>query len=254
MPSMNKILTGCIALFMLSACQTTTGNVGGPQSEARSAKIDAALQRAVEDGAKKGKSPASLSVLENEYKKNSNDVETALAYARALREADYLNRALIVLAPLAGKEDASSMVLSEYSLVVLSMGNYSEAEEYARKSILKNPQNYNAYHALGIALDASGHHKQAEVAFRKGLDNWQGDPTPVMNNLALNLAEQGLLDEAVQILHRAAEAAPGRAEIERNLRIVQALQRTRDYSKPKVVPQIEPDRMVVPKQKPKRES
>ncbi len=243
------LLLGCTAALMLAACQTTDTH----QSMSRAAKIDAALQRAIEEGALKGKSPASLAALEREYKNNSTDKEKALAYARALREADYFNRAMIILAPIAGSDNAPSMILSEYALLVLEMGNYEEAEDYARKAILKNAENYQAYHALGIALDAQGHHKQAEVAFRKSLDNWQGDPTPVMNNLALNLAEQGLLDESVSILHRAADASPGTPEIERNLRIVTALQKTQDYSRPKIAPMIEPDKLVVPEPKPVRD-
>jgi Flp pilus assembly protein TadD len=239
-------------LLLFAGCQTTGGY--DVRSEARAAKIDAALQRAAQEGASKGKSRASLAVLEQEYKKNSGDLETAMAYAGALREAGYFNRALIILAPLAGKDNAPSAIQSEYSMVVLGMGKYEEAENYARKAIRKNSENYKAYHALGIALDALGHHEQAEVAYRKGLDNWQGDPTPIMNNLALNLATQGLLDEAAQILRRAADAAPQRTEIARNLRIVSALQKTQDYNRPKVSPKIDPDKLVRPAHKPEKDS
>lgn len=248
-----KILLACVAVIALSACEATTRGGTTPQSEARAVRVEEALQRAVAEGAQKGKSTATLAVLEREYKNDSDDEKTALSYARALREADYLNRALMVLAPFAGEEEAPSTVLSEYSMIVLAMGRYDESEEYARKAILKYHKNFQAYHALGIALDAQGHHKQAEVSFRKGLDNWQGDPVPILNNLALNLAEQGLLDEAVSILHRAADAAPGRPEVERNLRIVSALQETQNYTRHSrnVADEVETeDKLITPERKP----
>ena len=44
-----------------------------------------------------------------------------------------------------------------------------------------------------------------------------------MNNLALNLATQGFVDEAIEILERAQKISPDRIELERNLRIIRTL-------------------------------
>ena len=88
-------------------------------------------------------------------------------------------------------------------------------------------------------MDAQGKHPEAERAFRKALDYWQGDPTTVMNNLALNLASQEFLDEAIEILNKAKAISPDRIEVERNLRIVMALQQSsghRSAPKPKKKP------------------
>jgi len=76
-------------------------------------------------------------------------------------------------------------------------------------------------------------HEEAERAFRKALDLWEGDPTSIMNNLALNLASQGHLDEAAEILQKARDVSPNRTEIERNLRIVTALQQSNGIPVPK---------------------
>ena len=88
---------------------------------------------------------------------------------------------------------------------------------------MQNPQDYLAYQNLGIALDAKEMHPEAERAFRKGLEHWKGDPTTIMNNLALNLATQGFIDEAIEVLERAQALSPDRIEIERNLRIIRTL-------------------------------
>src|SRR5690606_32820828 len=78
------------------------------------------------------------------------------------------------------------------------------------------------------ALDAQNYHEQAEVAFRRGLDKWQGDPAPTLNNLALNLASQNKLDQSLALLHRAKAESPGWMEIERNIRTIATLKEGAD--------------------------
>lgn len=219
------LVAGFAAALALSAC-AGTGPVDGAdaaRSESRMEKIDRAMSRA-------GESPAaareSLSAAEQAYTHHSDNPAAALEYARALRADGQINKAVIVLSPFARKDDAESDISSEFAAIHLEMGDYETAEKFARAAILEDATNYGAYQELGIALDARGYYKQAEVAFRKGLDVWQGDPTTIMNNLALNLVNQGLLDEATEILQRAAAASPGRPEIERNLRIVLALKQS----------------------------
>lgn len=210
------------AILMLGACATSTADMEAARKSDRAGRVEKALQNAVVDAAEKSGQP--LPALERDYKRDSKNPDIALAFAKALREDEQLNKAVIVLSPFAREKGASSPVLSEFSAIQLAIGDYETAEDFARRAILKDSNNFRAYQALGIALDGRGYSKQAEVAFRKGLDLWQGDPSTMMNNLALNLVSQGELDEASQILQRAAAIAPNRPEIERNLRIVTALQ------------------------------
>lgn len=216
------LLVSTVGLLALGACATSGPDAAGARKDARSAQVEKALENAMVTAAEKAGQP--LPALERDYKRNSKNPEVAMAYARALREDEQLNKAVIVLSPFARESEASSPVLSEFAAIQLAIGDYETAETFARKAILKDAKNFRAYQVLGIALDGRGYSKQAEVAFRKGLDLWEGDPTTIMNNLALNLVSQGELDEASQILQRAAAAAPNRPEIERNLRIVTALQ------------------------------
>lgn len=202
------VLTACT---MLSACQTTkkldkNGNVvnAGGQSVAQE-KI-------------------SLGEAERAYKKNPQDELSATAYARALRENRDLDKAAAVLKPFAVGKKPLSFTLSEYSAIFLAQGDSKAAEKWAQKAVIKDETNFRAFHNLGIALETQAKHEEAERAFRKSLELWQGDPTNVMNNLALNLAAQGYTDESIEILRKAQTISPGRTEIERNLRIVTALQ------------------------------
>ena len=197
------------ATLALGACQTTGTTATAP----------------AQPGAAQAVAPqSSLSTLEQAYKRNPGDVTAALNYARALRENDRLSRASIIISPFAKNDRRPhAAARAEYASIQASLGNYAEARDYAAKAIAADPKSHQAYHIQGIALDAAGNHKAAEASFRKALEMWEGDPTPVLNNLGLNLASQGFLDEAAETLRKALETSPDRAEIERNLRIVDAL-------------------------------
>ena len=218
------ILGACTAL---TACQTSqsTSNIQ------TSGTLDSAIvERAAVYDRSNNKSPK---MLERAYKKNPSDETTAVDYAAALREAGFVDRADLILEPFAKDKMASSLVTSEYAAVKLASGNYEAAEKYAQKAIIADDANFKAYHRLGIALDAQGMHEEGERAYRKGLELWQGDPTSIMNNLALNLASQGFLTESVEILRKAQDVSPNKVEIERNLRIVTALQQAEGAPAPK---------------------
>ncbi len=237
-------VTTCV---LLAACQTTGTTPAGKSDTASTtaAGIDAALERAAVSAAAAGDKGQSLSYLEKIYKRNSADPVTATNYAAALRGAEYLNQAALVLQPFANDKKAPAAAKTEYAAVQLALGNNKEAEEYAQKAVVQDQSDFRAYHYLGIALDAQGMHKEAERAFRKALGMWQGDPIPVMNNLALNLASQDFLDEAAAILEKAQGIAPDRIEVERNLRIVRTLQQSARHapkptSKPSGKPGVKP--------------
>lgn len=212
------ILMGVSALS-LAACQTT-----GKAAPAAGTQVDAALEHAANRADASGHAKESLSLVEKLYKRNPNDVAVAVRYARALRQADRLSRASIVIAPFAKDErKPNAAARAEFSAIQASLGNYGVAEDYARKALAMNDDSVDAWHMLGIALDAQGKHPEAETSFRKALELTQGDPTPILNNLGLNLAAQGFLDEAAETLRKALATSPNREEIERNLRIVSAL-------------------------------
>lgn len=218
------------ALIALAGCQTTSAP---SQTDLRTSKIDSVLERAASSAAARGESGESLMILEKMYKRNSSDPQTALRYAQALRQAGYVNQASLVLGPFANDPSSPAAAKTEYAAAQLEMGRYKDAEEYAQQAVRQDPTDAQAYHYLGIALDAQGMHKEAERAFRLGLDHWSGDPSPIMNNLALNLASQGFIGEAIEILEKAKSISPDRVEIERNLRIVTALEQSGVQRAPK---------------------
>jgi len=216
------LLLSTALILPLAACQTTSEH---DLKQERSDKIGAVLERAAAQASSAGNQAESLDLLERSYKRDSDNMELATKYAHALRMAGRLTRATLVLSPFVNdSDDADTAAHTEYAAAMAAMGTYAQAEDHARRAVLRDPENGQAYHVLGISLDAQGHYKPAEVAFRKALDFWQGNPGPLLNNLGLNLATQGFLDEALDTLRKAAAVSPNRQEIERNLRIVTALQ------------------------------
>lgn len=235
-----SLLTVSVAgLLALSSCQGTgSGTTAADFEAAKQTRIDSALERAAGKAAQSGKTKESLALLEKVYKRNSDDPNAAIRYAKALRNTGYLNRAAMVISPFARDIDSPhATAKTEFAAIQAAMGNYSTSEEYARQSLTLQPENNAiAHHVLGIALDAQGAHKEAEQEFRTALENWEGDPSMVMNNLGLNLAAQGKLAEAIETLKQAKEISPMRMEIERNLRIVTALQGDKHIEEYKSVP------------------
>lgn len=216
------------ACLLLTACETS--HTEGQQL--RSSSVNSAIEHSSDYAREPTKSPV---YLERAYKKNPDSEIAVIDYAIALREAGHLEQASTILQPFANAKGASSLATSEYAALELAAGNYKTAEKYAQKAILADEANFKAFHRLGIALDAQSMYEEAERAYRKGLELWQGNPTTIMNNLALNLASQGFLDESIEILRKAKSVSPDRVEIERNLRIVTALKQADGVPAPKPV-------------------
>ncbi len=219
---LSRKITGLLLVsalsFTLTACQTT-------KQASEADRINTALQSVANESSANGNSYESMAALENLYKRDSENPDVAAQYAQALRHNDRLNRAIMILRPFAENDRLNnSAVNAEYAALSAASGNYIDTENYARKVVIEEPESGKGYHLLGIALDAQGKHDQAETAFRKALDYWEGDPSPVLNNLGLNLASQGFFDEALETLRQAAATSSGRDEIERNIRIISTLQ------------------------------
>lgn len=217
MQSFKTIILCTSALALLGACGTTS-SVNTSKSGSMN-KVDAALERVAAQASQQD----SLPFWETIYRRNSNDPEAAISYARALRLAGQLEKAGVILAPFARQENGPSNVKTEYAAIHLTAGKYIEAEEFGLKATKQNKKDYEAFHYLAIAQDALGLHKRAEGNFRKALKSWKGDPVPVLNNLALNLASQKRAAEAEKMIMQASALAPHRTDVERNKRIIQAL-------------------------------
>lgn len=236
------LLNSTLALsvvLVLGGCGASTSGDGSAQPSGRkstsnvSERLDKAFADAIERAENTENTQEAVQIYEEIISLKPNDPYLNVKYARALREDGQLKAAESVLKPYITGEQPNPEALTEMAMVHLTRGEFKNAELSARETITILPENGRAFLALGTALDAQKYHEQAETAFRRGIEYWNGDPAPILNNLALNLASQGKLDEAIGVLERARETSPNRREIERNYRIISTLRETAGPQAPK---------------------
>ncbi|MCI5061227.1 MAG: hypothetical protein MRY79_09215 [Alphaproteobacteria bacterium] len=201
--------------------------------------IDRAMEKALAQAEQAGNSQEVLSILAQVHGRNPSDPIVATRYARALREDDQINAAARILEPFLQGDKQNKEAITEMAMVQLALGDHGKAELYAQNAINLDEKNARAYLALGTAQDAQKRHQDAEISFREGLRHWKGDPSPILNNLALNLASQGHLEEALSLLEKAKKLSPHRMELERNKRIISTLLETTDKRPP--APEAKPE-------------
>lgn len=242
---MNKqtlLITVAISALSLSACSnsgTTAGSYNGLNSY-NSSKASNIVDKAIEKALKEAKTDQErLTILGQMYSRDPDNQAVAISYAKALRNDEQINPSKRVLEKFTTGENKTSEALTELSITNIALGDFEAAEINAIDAIELSPKNGRAYLSMGTALDAQGKHEKAEKAFRSGIKNWKGDPAPILNNLALNLASQGRLEQSLEILHKAKKISPNRMEIERNLRIISTLQETAGTPPP--TPNIKPE-------------
>jgi Flp pilus assembly protein TadD len=220
-----------LATIGLSACSgganKSSHNVSTSMNpKLKSSAIDKAMERAMAQAQASGNSQEILAMLAQVHGRNPDDAIVATRYGRALREDNQINAAIRTLEPFTTGSKKNIEATTEMAMTQISLGDFNAAEDYAQSAIEMNSKNARAYLALGTAQDALGHHQDAEISFRAGLKNWKGDPTPILNNLALNLASQGHLEESLSLLEKALKISPRRMDLERNRRIIATLVET----------------------------
>lgn len=217
----------CLSTLTLSACATNNVQTHHPKSsispQLKTSAIDKAMEKALAQAESSGNKQEILAMLGQIHARNPDDPIVATRYGRALREDDQINAAARTLEPFTKGKKENVEAITEMAMVQLAQGEYKKAKSYAAKAADIDPKNARAYLAMGTAQDALGDHQNAEISFRQGLKHWHGDPSPILNNLALNLASQGHLEEALALLEKAQKLSPRRMELERNRRIISTL-------------------------------
>lgn len=222
----------CFALTItLAACKTTKDSVFDKSANSMMgmrAQSEARMSTAAALAMEAGRTNDALLEYEKLYSKNKNDQLIAVNYAQLLRKTGKAEKASNVLKRFVydkrgGTRITPPLTLNEYAAGQIALGNFDEAEKILNRVVEDQKAaefHKDAYNLMGVALDAQGKHTEAEQMFRTALDNWKGDKTSVMNNLALCLASQGNFDESLTILRKALIMAPHKQEVAENIQIV----------------------------------
>ncbi|MEZ0223136.1 MAG: tetratricopeptide repeat protein [Alphaproteobacteria bacterium] len=184
------------------------------------------LSTSAQDAIAEGKETEALALYKRLYEEKPKE-DVAVNYAQLLRKTGNPQKASDVLAKFVNgkkaKQGENGLVLNEYAATQIALGNFDDAAEKLDRVLADGST--TAYQAdasnlKGVVYDAQGRHKEAEGLFRVAMEGWEGNPTSVMNNLALCLANQGRFDEALDILRRALVMAPDKQEIARNINLI----------------------------------
>ncbi|MEM7618222.1 MAG: tetratricopeptide repeat protein [Pseudomonadota bacterium] len=233
----SKLCFSLILASSLTACassgttptgsyQSNNTNYNNSVAPEPTKSINTSTEKILAEAEAAGDKQLVLENLKTLHAENPEDPIVATRYGRALREDDQVNAAVRILTSFTKGTSASGEALTEMAMAQLALGKFETAEKYAERATSADKKNGRAYLALGTALDAQKKHQPAEIAFRKGLKYWKGKSTPILNNLALNLASQGHLEEALSLIEKAQKLAPGRMDLERNRRIIATLLET----------------------------
>ncbi len=207
-----------------SAFDKSTSSMMGRRVESE-ARMSTAAALAIADN----RTGDALLEYEKLYYSDRTVDSVAVNYAQLLRKTGKADKAARVLRPFIYEKNGRPLkfppplVLNEYAANEIALGHFEEASKILDRVLNdKKAADYHrdANNLQGVALDAQGQHAEAEKMFRMALDQWKGDKTSVMNNLALCLASQGKFDEALTILRQALIAAPHKEEVAENIQIV----------------------------------
>jgi TolB-like protein len=95
-----------------------------------------------------------------------------------------------------GLAPGNARVLRRSGVLAATLGRLDEAIALDRRALEQDPLSNAAYHNLGLHLDASGCHADAEAAYRKALD-LAPQQLATRSGLALSLFAQGRGEEAL---------------------------------------------------------
>lgn len=251
---MKKVILPLIAVTMVAGC-TPHGKWSPYSVFNRGSAME--LQQASRQAAVAKSPQQALGYYEVVYANNPKDEAVATAYAQALRNAGFAQRGIKILDDHYDADSSPEAVL-EYIKGHIASGQFGAAENLIQARIAADtqdekdkmvdeylsavrhariqkiieperpnfdqPQGNPQYHnLLGVIYDAQGEQAKAEVEFRNALSRWDGEAGVVENNLALNLANQGKVKEAMTVISRAFVAAPDRPQVARNLEIITSL-------------------------------
>lgn len=169
----------------------------------------------------------------------------AISLAQSHRENQYFSKAQSILSPFANAENGSAAAKIEYAELQLAMQAPDLAEIYARDALKQNADNSDALHTLAIALNAQEKTAEAGVIYKKAIEVSDGSPA-LLNDYAVNLAEQEQLEEAIKITKQSLGLDATNPDTQRNLRIFETLYKSKPKKKEK--------KAIPPKPKTKPES
>ncbi|MCR9077697.1 MAG: hypothetical protein NXH78_01230 [Hyphomonadaceae bacterium] len=217
-----------LALIAMAGCATT--GAAEPLSAEEQAYQDAISQALVpatpEEIAQAERSDpiTRANFWANEYQKNAADLETTIAFMRALRRIGSHDRVVEVATTALPIHPQSYELYLELGRSFLSANKPTEAAQAFVRSADFAPETEAAPLAgLGLAFDRLENHAQAQDAYEIALQR-EPDRVSTLSNYGLSLALTGQLNQAEAALRKAAEQPGADVRVRQNLALILGLQ------------------------------
>lgn len=140
-----------------------------------------------------------------------------LRYTGEVKEANDLMRAAVA------RDGADGEFQLEMGRLQVALDRHEEALGFLDRAVELRPDDWHGHSVRGIALDYLGRYDVAQQSYRRALELAPDHPT-VVNNLALSLAQEGRLEEAVTTLETASRHPAATVQVRQNLALLKALQ------------------------------
>jgi Flp pilus assembly protein TadD len=200
----------------VAGCNRTSDDITGSLS----ARAEASAPAAPVSDAEWRQSAA---VWGERYRRDPNDIQAAIAYARALRATDQRAQAVAVLEQASLRHPNSQIVLGAYGRALADAGQYVQALDALSRAHTPDNPDWRILNAQGAVLDQLGRHAEARKHYEAALKIVPGD-TSVLSNLGLSYALTKDLNLAEKTLREAASRRDANPRVRQNLALVVGLQ------------------------------
>jgi Flp pilus assembly protein TadD len=165
---------------------------------------------------------SSLDALGPRYRDNPNDVDAAIAYARALSATDQRAQAVAVLEQASIRNPRSMSLLGAYGRALAEAGQYKQALETLDRAHTPDNPDWRILNVQGAVLDQMGSHVDAQRHYASALKIVPDEPS-VLSNLGLSYLLTKDLNNAEITLRRAVAQQNVGPKTRQNLALVVGL-------------------------------
>ena len=215
-----------MAGFAIAGCASApTGQEADAQSEAEALLAEALKPASAEEIAIANRADplTKANFWAGEYRKDPTQLETAIAFATALRGIGTHDRAAEVAAQSSVLHPESVELMMVLGRASLSNGNINGAAKAFHRATMIAPQRADVWAALGSTLDRLELHQDAQKAYQQALAI-EPARTNTLANYGLSLALTGDIEAAEEKLRRASSNPDAGPKVHENLALILGLQ------------------------------
>jgi Flp pilus assembly protein TadD len=161
--------------------------------------------------------------LSEQYNKNPDDPNIAIAYAQALRGNGQQAQAAAVLQQASIKHPKNRAVLGAYGRALADTGQYQQAFDVLSRAHTPDKPDWRILNAQGTVLDQMNRHAEARRYYNTALKIVPNEPS-VLSNLGLSYLLTRDLPRAEKALRAASLQPNAEPKVKQNLALVLGLE------------------------------